>query len=955
MAVEIFTYSNGDVAAQVMNAIATLFKSEGFGSMIAVCALFAVVATAFQFFIKRDHNHILKWAAVYFAVPLLAINTTTSVQITDLSDPTGNYHVANVPAIVAYPAAWSSHYMHAATTTVEDIFHTTNDEQYSKTGMMFGAKLYRLSRQSGIENTQLKSFWQHYISSCIQGDILLNGKYTWKEFASVPDIWGFLASHSPSPLRAIQMGYDDYPTCKEALPRLKAMFQADSAKNLNMLGSWIYGDKATSQQAFLNTSLSNGYQRYANISQSASQITLQNMTINAVRNGLADNAAISGNTAAAFNYAYTQNKMQTTSMWAGMALQAREFLPMLQSILFLLFSSVAFLVAAIAMLPQLTFLVLGNYIKGFIYLGTWPVMFAMINFIMTTRLSLNATALTDIYGGITLSNVDPLQEMHSRYAAMTGFLMMSVPVLIVPLIMKGGAAVMSSMSHQFAGMMNSANARTSASAASGDINLGNAQVDTYSYNNTHANKLDTTGSERIYGNTVQDANGYETTTFDSGKEVINGQNALSRGLAVSIGGQETVSNSLSQSASDSMSASKVEGESINESITSANNNAQSLMSGSNQASSYGSNSSVSDSGSHNKGFSDMNQAVSSYATDNSVSKDQAFKELASIYVQGGVEGKIGTPGAGLFGSGVSASTSAGAKGTSDESDSTSLGGGERDSQTQTYQEQFNASMNTIKSFSTGEQTSDTNSQTQAESQSFVESMNEAETHAKNQQAQLTEAQNYTEAANRVESGAVSVNRDFNQDFVEYVQKARDEKGLDDYKDIIAGETQGDKATRTQLTQDFINSDEVKTIAAQYMNNDLPQSPADIARAQQQYADAIDENKQQTRDVQPFTNHLLDENAGNIPQHIYDQSEQNRIAGQASQGVQEIREDTWAEEPNHTPSVVPTIDKTQALTDAEAKHALVPEIEPQLGKAMSEEAKMDEAIRDSSPFSSGPKM
>jgi len=106
MAVEIFTYSNGDVAMQVLNAIAVFFKSDSFGSMVAICALFAIIATAFHFFIKRDHNHILKWGAVYVLVPLLAINITTSVHITDLTDPTGNYHVDNVPAIVAYPASW---------------------------------------------------------------------------------------------------------------------------------------------------------------------------------------------------------------------------------------------------------------------------------------------------------------------------------------------------------------------------------------------------------------------------------------------------------------------------------------------------------------------------------------------------------------------------------------------------------------------------------------------------------------------------------------------------------------------------------------------------------------------------------------------------------------------------------------------------------------------------------
>ena len=191
--------------------------------------------------------------------------------------------------------------------------------------------------------------------------------------------------------------------------------------------------------------------------------------------------------------------------------------------------------------------------------------------------------------------------------------------------------------------------------------------------------------------------------------------------------------------------------------------------------------------------------------------------------------------------------------------------------------------------------------------------------------------------------------------MEYIRDSRENAGEDDYKAIIAGETQSDKAIRTQLTQDFINSDDVKAIAAQYMDNDLPQSPADIARARQEYADAIDENKQQTSDYMPFMNHTLDENAGHIPQHIYDQSEQNRIAGLAAQGVQEIREDTWAEEPSHTPSQVPIIDKAQALADAEAKHSIVPDIEPQVGKAMSEEDKMDKAVRESSPFGSGPKI
>lgn len=943
MAVEIFTYSNGDVAMQVLNAIAVFFKSDSFRSMVAICALFAIIATAFHFFIKRDHNHILKWGAVYVLVPLLAINITTSVHITDLTDPTGNYHVDNVPAIVAYPASWSSYYMYATTRTVEDIFHVPNDEQYSKTGMMFGAELYKLSRQSEIENSQLKGYWQHYINSCIQGDILLNGKYTWQELANAPDIWAFLENHSPSPLRAIQMGFDDYPTCKEALPRLKQLFQADSAKSLNLLGKWVYGNKATSQQSFINSSITNGYQKFANISQSASQITLQNMTINALRNGLADDAAVNNNTAAAFNYAYTQNKMQTTSMWTGMALQAREFLPMLQSILFLLFSSVAFLVVCIAMIPSFTFMVLGNYLKGFIYLGTWPVMFALINFIMTTRLSLSSTEIADIYHGITLSNVDALQEMHSRYAAMTGFLMMSVPTLIVPLIMKGGAAVMSSMSHQFAGMMSSVNARTSASAASGDINLGNAQVDNYSYNNTSGNKTDTMGIERIHGYTQQDATGFETTTFANGKQVITGQSALSRNLPVNVAGSDTISNSFTQSASNALTASNTTIDQVGQTAASSVNALNTSSQGVNQSSSYGSNNNTSESANHRKSVADLSSLVDSYAKDFGVTKDQAWSDALKLYGDAKANVKVGTPGAGLFGSSASASVSTGASASADESDSTRLNDSERVSKLQSYQSQFTSNLDKVKSYSSGEQTSDTHSKTDSDTNSLSKSINEAETLGKTYQAQISEAQSYTDAANSVKSGAITVGRDFTQDFVNYVVSER--RGEGDAMAVIKGETEENKGIRSELLAAFTSSPEVKAMAEQYRHNELPQSREDILLAQQQYSEAIDERKQQSAIYAPSP----------LNDSLYDHSQYQRIQGHAAQGNSEIMQDVWRGEDKHVPANLPTLDMEQAKTEAEAAHALIQPEAPQLGKAQSDDEKMAETVRKSNAFNSGPKM
>ncbi|MGL5667261.1 MAG: conjugal transfer protein TraG N-terminal domain-containing protein, partial [Shewanella sp.] len=740
-------------------------------------------------------------------------------------------------------------------------------------------------------------------------------------------------------------GFDDYPTCKEALPRLKLLFQADSAKSLNLLGSWIYGNKATSQQSFLNSSITSGYQKYANISQSASQITLQNMTINALRNGLADDAAVNNNTAAAFNYAYTQNKMQTTSMWAGMALQAREFLPMLQSILFLLFSSVAFLVVCIAMIPSFTFMVLGNYIKGFIYLGTWPVMFALINFIMSTRLSLNTTEIANIYGGITLSNVDALQEMHSRYAAMTGFLMMSVPTLIVPLIMKGGAAVMSSMSHQFAGMMSSVNARTSASAASGDINLGNAQVDNYSYNNTSGNKTDTMGVERIHGFTKQDATGFETTTFAGGKQVITGQSALSRNLPVNVAGSDTISNSFSQSASNALTASNMTSDQFSQAAATSANQSLSISKGFNQSSSYGSNSNTSESGNHRKSVSDLVNLVQSYADEKGKTFEEAWSDALKMNADAKMGVTVGTPGKGIFGFGASASTSTGVSVSADESDSTRLSDSERVSSSQSWQEQFSSSIDKVKSYSSGEQASNTHGKTDSEMESLVNSINQSESLAKTYQTQLSEAQSYTDAANSVKSGAITVGRDFTQDFVDYVGRERGNKGKDDAMEVIKGETEDNKGIRSELLAAFTSSPEVKAMAEQYRHNELPQSREDILLAKQQYSEAIDERKQQSAMYAPSP----------LNDSLYDHSQYQRIQGHAAQGNSEIMQDVWRGEDKHVPANLPTLDMEQAKTEAEAAHALIQPEAPQLGKAQSDDEKMAETVRKSNAFNSGPKM
>lgn len=164
-------------------------------------------------------------------------------------------------------------------------------------------------------------------------------------------------------------------------------------------------------------------------------------------------------------------------------------------------------------------------------------------------------------------------------------------------------------------------------------------------------------------------------------------------------------------------------------------------------------------------------------------------------------------------------------------------------------------------------------------------------------------------------------------------------------EVIKGETEENKAIRSELLAAFTSSPEVKALAEQYRHNELPQSREDILRAQQQYSEAIDERKQQSAMYA----------ASPLNDSLYDHSQYQRIQGHAAQGNSEIMQDVWRSEDKHVPANLPTLDMEKAKAEAEAAHALIQPEAPQLGKTQSDDEKMAETVRKSNAFNSEPKM
>lgn len=798
---EYYTYSNGDTVAAVLNAVATFFNSASFASLLSMSAMISVVLTTGYFLITRNPGHIFKFAAVFLLVPLMLINSKATMQVIDLTE--GNVNsVGNVPYLVAIPTYFATSTMYGFTASIESIFNAdlTATEEYGKTGMTFGSALFQLSsKKSNFNDVAAKRRWDDFFLNCIKRDITINAKYTWQQVLDAPDIWAFINSQTMSPLRGTYVKKGEYKTCAKAAPIIEKEF--DNVLNAVLIrqAQLVYGDKYQAKKGVFDASMQDAYQRYANISKSASDIIKQNMTMNAVRNSIND----LGGTSGALNYAYTQNKSQTTSMWASIALQAKEFIPMMHTILFLLFACSSILIAVVAMIPSLTASVLTNYVKTFAVLAIWPALFAFLNFIMTTTLAQTTGGVTNIFNGVTLSNSNALDEMHTRFAMIAGYLMMSIPFL-AGAIMKGGAAVMSNLSYQLSGMINSTNARTSAAASSGDLDFGNMRIDNQSYNTLNANKRDDTllNREGTGMSATLGKDGVTTTQYGDGSKVYDAQSTYSN-LGYTIASQDQVTQSINTAYTEQQAISDQHQRQLTETtsagVSMGDRLTKSSLDSRTNNTAYG----ATDSVNANKGVDMMDSAVDSVMKTTGWSKEEADAWTYGAAARLGFESKF-------FG--------ASGKAGYDHSDRTSTLNSDQQQKVETALLQFRDGANMVSDASIRTDASSSNSQQTQDAKDFGTTWNMAKTQAQTANQSYAKTESLATALNDSRSGSLSISDNLVDDFQRFVEKdinesspsyMSEEDREQKIKNILTAQTGPERNLRDDYLAKFQSSNEFK--------------------------------------------------------------------------------------------------------------------------------------------------
>lgn len=766
---EVYVIAGGEWLRNNLNAIAAFMSSRTWDSIEKIALTLSVLVVAIVWVQRHNMMDLLGWVAVFVLISLL-VTVRTSVQIIDNSDLVKVHRVDNVPVGLALPLSLTTRIGHAMVAGYEMIFAQPDSVTYSKTGMLFGANLVTKSTDFLSRNPEITSLFQDYVQNCVMGDIYLNHKYSLEELMESADPYTLIFSN-PSPLRGVFDKNNHFLTCKDASVTLKDKLNLDTqngGKTWHYYVQQLFGGRPDPNMLF-STMLGDSYSYFYGSSQSASQIIRQNVTINALREGITSYAARSGDTASLMNLATTSSMEKQRLAHASIGQVALRSLPMMQTILTGIAIGIFPLLVLAAVFNKLTLSVLKGYAFALMWLQSWPLLYAILNSAMTFYARQNGAP-------VVLSEMSQIQLKYSDLATTAGYISMMIPPLSWAMV-KGLGAGFSGVYSHFASSAISPTAGAAAGVVDGNYSYGNMQTE-----NVNGFSWSTNSTTSFGQMTYQTGSGATTTQTRDGNMVMDASGAQSR-LPVNINATRQIAAAQQEMAREASTQAESALHGFSSSIASAWNTLSQFGSnrGSSDSVTGGADSTMS--AQDSMMASRMRSAVESYAKAHNISNEQATRELASrstkasagMYgdVHAGVEAKPS-----LFGVRVDVGAKLGGRASLDSSDDDAheASSGSRASHDARHDVDAKATQDfkEASDYFTSRKVSESGSHTDNNADSRVDQLSASLNSAKQSYDQYTtnisRSHEYAEMASRTESMSGQMSEDLSQQFVNYVQK-----------------------------------------------------------------------------------------------------------------------------------------------------------------------------------------
>ena len=478
---EIFTVGGGDYLVNTFQAVAAWTGNGGYKSLLQVVMVMGLALSALTLAFNQDWRAWINWFLGATLMYTCLMVPRTDVHITDRINPgLAPANVSNVPLGLALMASFTSQIGDYLTGSAEVVFGLPGDLNYSRNGMIYGARLYDATRSLRISDPEFASNLDEHFRQCVFYDVLL-GRYSMKQLAESGDIWTTIAPGSQA--RAQRFLTRDATsgqvtstiiTCREAYDALNTQWTSLIDAMGTVFGRQLYPNQtAALAKAKLFSDLPVAYQYLTGVSTSAADIFKQTLTINAIEAAMHGFSGASG--AGSIDvYAQTRADIQTERTYSSIANAAMKWVPLLNVVLTVLFYALFPVLFPLFLLPKTGPLALKGYVTGFFYLAAWGPLFVILHMMLMFKGAADMTAVAGTTG-LSLATFTGMADVNSDIGLLAGYLIASVPFLAGG-VAKGAMAI----SHQATSYLNpSQNAAEEAAreASTGNLALGNTSLE----------------------------------------------------------------------------------------------------------------------------------------------------------------------------------------------------------------------------------------------------------------------------------------------------------------------------------------------------------------------------------------------------------------------------------------------------------------------------------------------
>jgi conjugal transfer mating pair stabilization protein TraG len=544
----IYIPQNGAFLKTTLDAMVTLLNTPTYYAAKDIISILAVGMVGYQYVSGKKIQAISCYVLCSFLLLYGVLGIRTSVAVIDMqtADSAGEaLTVDNVPLGVAMPAALISGMGYGITKVFSTIFHMPNDLDYTKTGMLFGARTFLAATNSNLSmSPELSQDLSAYIRQCVFAAKLLGSQeISASQLKHSPDLIK-LYFEQPSPIYRVLFHDGSNLSCIEAAALLKPQLNSGIQKQLVHLAKIL----TQGQEDKFRDGLASVHSYFMKVSKDAANILTQNILINATRDSAQDAFAFAGADAQMMNFTNTTSLQKMHVAEANSFWMAGYRLPYFMTVFWIITLCIFPLVLLIALLPSMH-RVYVIYLQSQMFLWLWPPMFIIIHFLVSLASSITLTLFGTHYGGVTFSTIDSLASINSGFAYTAGGLAISVP-FIAFFIVKGLPSVLSTASQHLGGMVQSMSTAEAQSVTQGNISMASYSGWNMNYDNHHAHKWDTNYQHLEGRATVQADNGALVSQGLDGSRVINAQGAISQ-MATRLHASDRISSSLHQNANQS--------------------------------------------------------------------------------------------------------------------------------------------------------------------------------------------------------------------------------------------------------------------------------------------------------------------------------------------------------------------------------------------------------------------